>query len=482
MISNETPPLPTAIVQTQGELSRRFATRFWFATIACAALSLGLFWFARERAGDVVMIAFEEGHGLKAEDRLRYRGIDVGAVERVELDGSRTGVVVHVRLTKDARSIATEGSKFWIVRPVFSLDAIRGLDTLIGAKYIAIEPAQQNGRLQKHFAGLDSPPIAVPASGSLEFTLDAKTRGGLENGAPILYRGFSIGKVIQVGLATDARTVRARCAIDSEYRGIVRKNSKFWNRSGWRLDIGLTGIKLDADTLSQIVSGGIEMATPADGSSPVSTGHRFTLYDAPESEWLTWQPSLVYGQAWDKVEAKMPQPIRIALRWQERTFGFRSNQQRSAWCLPLADGTVLCCSEQVVAPKNAIAGSTVIELSGMSFSPEQVKSTSEQSSEALIARVAFETALPAELVRWPIDQLATGLPEVLSDVYIAHADLSSVMSVDVARLSKTDMGWKIDESIVLDKDLQGLPVVSASTNQVIGVLSLKSLTQQLIVN
>ncbi len=471
--------IPNAILQTNPTMARWFASRLWLLTLVCGMVSIGLFWYSRQNTGSLISIAFREGHGLKPEDRLTYRGIEIGAVEKIELNPARDGVVAHVRLTPQARSMAAEGAKFWIVRPMLSIDAIRGLDTLLGAKYIAIDPPSVGARTQSHFVGLDSAPIISPVDGSLEISLDAKSRGGLENGAPILFRGFRIGNVVQVSLAMDARTVRARCAIDPEYRDIIRSNSKFWNRSGWRLEFGLSGLKLDADTLAQMLSGGIEMATPSEPAPGVNTGHRFLLYDKPEAEWLAWQPSMAHGQAWSRLAPNMPQPIRIALRWQDRSFGFRRNQQRSAWCLPLSDGSVLCLAEQIAAPKSALADSTWIEFAGVSLSPSQFQvsnSTSEASQDSpsqdsLVDKVGrFTTSEPiaADVLRWPTDRVAGKLPEAVCDVLIAHADSSSVVAIDAGRLKKMPMGWEIDDQVIVDRDYHGLPVVSAEASQVIG--------------
>lgn len=469
--------IPVALLQTNPTMTRWFASRLWWLTLVCGLVSLGLFWYSRQNTGSLITIAFREGHGLKPEDRLTYRGIEIGAVEKIELNPDRDGVVAHVRLTPRARSMAADGAKFWIVRPMLSIDAIRGLDTLLGAKYIAIDPPSVGARAQSHFVGLDSAPIISPVDGSLEISLDAKSRGGLENGAPILFRGFRIGNVVQVSLAMDARTVRARCAIDPEYRDIIRNNSKFWNRSGWRLEFGLSGLKLDADTLAQMLSGGIEMATPSEPAPGVSTGHRFFLYDKPEAEWLAWQPSMAHGQAWSRLAPKMPQPIRIALRWQERSFGFRTNQQRSSWCLPLSDGSVLCLAEQNAAPKSALADSTRIEFAGVSLSPSQFQvssTTSEASQDNLDSSVdkvgRFTTSEPIadDVVRWPADRVAEKLPDAVCDVLIAHADSSSVVAIDAGRLKKTPMGWEIDDQVLVDRDYHGLPVVSSEASQVIG--------------
>lgn len=481
----DTPPdpnaeaIPVALLQTNPTMSRWFASRLWWLTLVCGLVSLGLFWYSRQNTGSLITIAFREGHGLKPEDRLTYRGIEIGAVEKIELNPDRDGVVAHVRLTPRARSMAADGAKFWIVRPMLSIDAIRGLDTLLGAKYIAIDPPSVGARPQSHFVGLDSAPIISPVDGSLEISLDAKSRGGLENGAPILFRGFRIGNVVQVGLAMDARTVRARCAIDPEYRDIIRNNSKFWNRSGWRLEFGLSGLKLDADTLAQMLSGGIEMATPSEPAPGVSTGHRFFLYDKPEAEWLAWQPSMAHGQAWNRLAPKMPQPIRLALRWQERSFGFRTNQQRSSWCLPLSDGSVLCLAEQIDAPKSALADSTRIEFAGVSLSPSQFQvsnTTSEASQDSSVDKVGrFTMSEPIadDVLRWPADRVAEKLPDAVCDVLIAHADSSSVVAIDAGRLKKTPMGWEIDDQVLVDRDYHGLPVVSSEASQVIGFIFIK---------
>jgi hypothetical protein len=476
--------LPIATVARRSGLSRWFASRFWFLTAVCGLMSAGLFWYARSNTGDLISIEFQHGHGIKLEDRLTFRGIDIGSVEKIELHPNREAIVTHVRMLPQTRHLAAEGAKFWIVRPRVSLESIQGLETLVGAKYIAIEPSSTGVALQSHFVGLEAPPMVAPPEGSLEISLDGTTRGGIESGAPILYRGFRIGNVVHVGLASDARTVRARCAIDPEYRDLVRQNSRFWNRSGWSLEIGITGVRLDADTLAQILSGGIEMATPTDPAPNVNTGQRFVLHDNPDPDWLTWKPSLAHGKIWSNLESRMPQPIRTAVRWQERSFGFRRNHQRSAWCLPLSDGSFVCLSEQVVAPKSALANTAKIELGGISVSPEQLRlmgAVPPNEDAMTVVRFQVAESIANDIARWPADQVANRFPEEICDVLIPHADASRVVAVDAARIKSTADGWVIDDSVVLDADAHGLPVVSTQTSQVIGLLIVRN-QHRIIIN
>ena len=467
---------PMATIRERTSFWSRFPTRLWWVTLMCGLVSAALLWTSWRNNGELIEIAFRDGYGLKPEDRLKHRGIDIGSVEKIEWNKSSDSVLVHVRMTAQTRSLASDGARFWIVRPLVSIDAIEGLDTILGAKYIAIEPSNAPGKTASRFVGLDAPPIPSPPEGALEISLDAPSRGGLESNAPILFRGFRIGSVIQVSLASDARTVQARCAIDPEYRELVRTNSKFWNRSGWRLDVGLTGIKLDADTLSQMLLGGIEMATPGGLNQIVSTGHRFVLYDKPEAEWTAWQPSLAHGQVWNRIAANMPQPIRSALRWQERSFGFRRNQQRSGWCLPLSDGTILTLSEQIAAPNSAIADTAMFEVAGQSVAPNQLTVAGEpfrlEESKSGTSRFSTVEPLPSEVSRWPSTGISSRLPEKVCDFILAHADPASVLVVDASRVSVTNSGWRIDDSVAIDRDYHGIPVVSTETTQVIGLLSI----------
>ena len=476
MQSESSTHFPAAIVKSVSEKSAGFRSRLWWLTLLCGLISLGLFWYSRQRTGDLIAIDFGDSFGLKTEDRLKYHGVEIGSVEKIELNPELNGVLVHVRMTPQSRSMAGEGARFWIVHPLVSIDSIQGLDTILGAKYLAIEPAQNGAKIMTRFTGLESPPMVTPRDGSLEITLDASSRGGLESNAPILYRGFRIGNVIQVGFASDARTVQARCAIDPEYRDLVRANSKFWNRSGWHLDVGLSGIKLDADTLAQMISGGVEMATPTEPDRNVNTGHRFKLYDKAEADWNTWQPSLAHGEAWNRLASKMPQPIRLALRWQQRSYGFRKNQQRIGWCLPVDDGTVICLNEQITAPTAAFTDSVVFELAGLSLASNklniQKQLTTENASMASIARFSPSELFALEINRWPTNMIANELPDKVCDVFLAHPDASSVLAVDAARLSVSEKCWSVDDMITIDRDYHGIPVVSAETSQVIGMLSI----------
>ena len=75
---------------------------------------------------------------------------------------------------------------------------------------------------------------------------------------------------------------------------MLRKTSQFWVTSGLGVDVGLTGLHLNADSLSSIVRGGVSFATPtvSEDPSPVQSGQMYVLHEKPDPGWLSSATSL----------------------------------------------------------------------------------------------------------------------------------------------------------------------------------------------
>ncbi|AMV32105.1 Paraquat-inducible protein B [Pirellula sp. SH-Sr6A] len=472
---NHTGSIPTPLEFDSHHASHLW---IWILPIGCVLLSVAFFWSAWMERGVEFDIEFNEGHGIKPEDRLKHKGIEIGVVKRVELDRELSKIIVKVRVAEHAKNVAKEGSRFWIVRPQITPGTIAGLETILGAKYLAMEPGSPDAPTKLRFTGLDSPPPDVPPAGSLELILDSATRRGLAPGAPIQFRGYQIGKVIDLGLSSDARSVQTRCWIAPEFRDLVRTGSKFWNRSGWRLDVGLTGVEIDAETLPQLITGGIEMATPDDSGDIVNTGHRFVLHERPESDWQKWAPSIGFGIGRSEQLGRVPPPQRMALRWQERSFGFRTQQQKVGWCLPIDDQTLLCFREQAFAPNSALAGTASIEVAGQSLRMdvdfrEPIPSLGglDSSDPFDVIRLPLKNPLPKEIPLWPMSRVKL---ETIStkplNVIVIQDRVQGSIHIDASRLSVDGDRWHVDSSIGLGADQHGLPVIEAETSNLIGLL------------
>ncbi len=102
------------------------------------------------------------------------------------------------------------------------------------------------------------------------------------------WRGVEVGQILSINLSPDARFVDIHARINSEYTRLLRSSSQFWVTSGLGLDVGLSGLRLNADSLTTIVRGGVSFATPAVGKdkNPIQSGHVFNLHEQPDPKWL----------------------------------------------------------------------------------------------------------------------------------------------------------------------------------------------------
>jgi paraquat-inducible protein B len=425
-----------------------------------------------------IEIRFENGDGLAIGDEVRHRGIVVGEVTSVDLNGDLTGVVVDVRLLNSASRLARVGTQFWVERPTVSVAEVRGLDTLVGGRYIAVQPGIADASLQTRFDGLTNAPPGDLPDGGVEIILEASQRGGLRRGVPVLYRGQRVGHVIAVSLASDATTVEARVWIDHIYRELVRDNTRFWMNSGIDVSVGLDGLKLSADTLSSIIVGGVSLATPSQPGAKISTGHRFQCAADAENEWLTWQARIPIGSHQLADGVPLPQPLRASLRWQEKRFGFRRDKQRSGWILPLSDGRILGPADLLMSDEKAIAGTTKLEAAGETIDISPVRVTG--FGGLLILPEKLDSVDPDS--RFPVQRL--GHSDERVDCLIVTSGSESVLSVTSSRfrIEKIDPSngaatgasmierWIVDPGVPLTADFHGASVVSRTDGKVVGVL------------
>ncbi len=221
-------PIPTARVLSvnQVHLLHR-QTRLWWMTGLCIAIAVGSLIWSFLRQGESIRIRFTDGHGLKVGDTMRYRGIDVGQVLRVNIADDLQGVAVEVRLDVGAQSFAVEGSQFWIERPRLRLGQASGLDTVLGAKYINTIPGAQPGVRCKSFVGLESP-VQLTGTDFLDVRIRFPAGEGLAAGDPVKYLKLTIGEVLGVDLSDDLEYVSVQVRLSGAAKSLARRGPQFW--------------------------------------------------------------------------------------------------------------------------------------------------------------------------------------------------------------------------------------------------------------
>jgi len=200
-------------------------------------------------------------------------------------------VVATARLRRAEAALAADGARFWIVRPEVGLGNITGLSTVMTGPEIQMVPG--TGQPRSEFVGLENVPAESDHKG-LAITLHCTRLGFIRPHSPVFYRGIEVGTVQDTRLSPDATGVDLQVFISQRYAPLVRNGSKFWKISGVGISGGLfSGLEFKLESLSTLVTGGIEFATPDSvdgGSARKETG--FVLYDEPQKEWATWAPRI----------------------------------------------------------------------------------------------------------------------------------------------------------------------------------------------
>jgi hypothetical protein len=413
-----------------------------------------------------VRVQFPAGEGLAAGDPVRFRGIDVGEVTYVELGEELDSVRVGVRLVGSAGKLARVGTQFWIERPRIEISEVRGLDTLLGGRYLALEPAREAAPPAAEFVGLAEAPPLARREGCLELELEARSRLGLMRGAPITYRGLEVGRVADVGLASDGASVSVQVIIEPEYAELVRKNSVWWSTGGVRLDAGLTGVNLSVDSFAAWLRGGVAFATPDPPGDKVVTGYRFGLAEKADPEWLTWQPRIATGSwtAGGEGRLALPRVARVAASWQTSFLGFARRHGAQAWCLPLDNGRALV-PYSLITEAQAAKGEVSLEIAGVSGSLDPAKIADAGG----LASVPLPKGI--KVARWPVEKIADKPWNGKSALLVVNPELSDPLPLDAARAAGSDNGRiEINEAVAFHKSLEGSAVIDTNGGLLLGLL------------
>ena len=285
------PVLATAAV-------RRHIGFSWIWLLPLAALGLVAYLFyglARER-GPRIAITFESADGLVAQQTLvRYKAVTLGVVQHIELSDDRSHVVVEVQLSRDAKDLVNEKTRFWVARPRFSggLSGLQtGLETLVSGAYVAMDPGPKGSQPQSRFVGLEKPPsIRSDQPGSVYF-LATKAIGGLGEGAPIYYRDVNVGEVLSYEL--NDTEVRLRIFVQAPYDRQVKKETRFWNSSGISVDTGANGLHVELQSLKSLLAGGIAFGNPKTTALTTANAEdSFRLFPTKEQAEVDFYPHRV---------------------------------------------------------------------------------------------------------------------------------------------------------------------------------------------
>ena len=254
------------------------------------ALAYYIHRFVTQR-GTEIRVTFADANGLRVgQTPLSVRGVQVGMVSGLTLSDDQQHAVVHFELTKAYEFIAKTNTTFWIVRPDVSGGVVSGFSTVTSGPYIEALPGA--GDPTTDFNGMERRPILF--GDGTRIVIHAAQLKHLQLNSPVLYRGLQVGTVQDIRFSDDTTQVNATLFIWKHYTSLVTTHSEFWSVGGTDVKGGVfSGLQVQIDSLRTLIAGGVEFATPDDGSGePIVSGQQFVLHDEPKDEWLKWEPRI----------------------------------------------------------------------------------------------------------------------------------------------------------------------------------------------
>jgi paraquat-inducible protein B len=253
----------------------------WLVPVTAVVLGASLVVNAWRTAGPRITISFQTAQGLEVGKTLvKYRSVTVGHVTAISLSSDHHRVLISAELERSAKDLLTADARFWVVRPRIGIGWVSGLETLISGPYIAAEAGEAKTG-QTEFVGLEEPPPSTHGLLGKSLVLHAKEVGSLALDAPVYFRHFEVGHVVDRQLDPDGYGARVVVFIDAPYDRLVTRATRFWNASGIDLKLSADGLKVRTQSLASVLAGGIAFATAptAQDATQVPSGTEFVLFD-----------------------------------------------------------------------------------------------------------------------------------------------------------------------------------------------------------
>ena len=284
MTDESNPPPTTALDDLPHPVvrhRRRFsASLIWLVPALAAVIGVSLIINSVLQAGPQISISFESAEGLDAgKTTVKYKNVVIGKVDRIRLSGDRSHVLVGVALDKSAKSFATEGTRFWVVRPRIGIGGVSGIDTLLSGAFIGADVGDSEAS-QDDFKGLETPPAVNHSAPGRSFVLHSDDLGSLDIGSPVYYRRIQVGRVVSYRLDQNGKGVSMQIFIDGPNDKFVTTSTRFWNASGVDVSLGADGLKLNTESLATVVAGGMAFQDPAGphDSTPATQDAQYQLF------------------------------------------------------------------------------------------------------------------------------------------------------------------------------------------------------------
>ncbi len=241
--------------------SRTNLSAVWLVPLVALGIGIWMLFEYVNSTGPEVTLIMSDASGIEVgKTQIKSLNVKVGVVTDVKLGANYENIVVKAQMDKDAERMLREDSQFWIVEPRVGKEGISGLETLLSGAYIQLQPGKSQQR-KTRFEVLDVPPVAPPNAQGIRVILNHELAGQLNVGDPVIYQGFTAGRVEKVTIDAEKRIANYQLFIFEPFDALVRTASQFWLNSGVDLQLNAEGFKVRIDSIESLLGGGVSFGT-----------------------------------------------------------------------------------------------------------------------------------------------------------------------------------------------------------------------------
>ena len=239
-----------------------------------------------------ITIVFDDVEGLQVNfSQLTYKGVNVGKVTNVRLN-EKQQVEVKALIYSDFASFAKEGTVYYLKKPRISLQEVANAGSTVMAVNIGVIKSE-SPTVQTKFEGIERQPSVETSHFGTVFKVEDITASSVNVDAPVYYKNVQIGKVSKIDLSEDGSKVVVDCLIYDKYKKLIRKNSEFYDISGFEMKFSIfSGSKVESNTFTSLLKGGLVVVTPYEYGEIANPKDKFTLVKTLREDWKSISPSI----------------------------------------------------------------------------------------------------------------------------------------------------------------------------------------------
>ncbi|MDV5170174.1 intermembrane transport protein PqiB [Photobacterium rosenbergii] len=254
-MSNPSPP------QAKKEAIKQISS-IWLVPVIAVGIGIWMLFQFITSQGPEITLKIDTAEGIEVgKTEIKALNVKVGVVTSVTLNEDYSAIEVTAQMDKDAARMLKDDTLFWVVKPRIGKSGVSGLDTLLSGAYIQLRPGKSENE-QRTFKVLDIPPVAPPDAKGLRLILSHNEAGKLGVGDPVLYEGFTVGRVENVSFDTASKKAHYQLFIFEPYNSLIRKRTRFWLTSGVDLQMSAEGFNLKIGSIESLITGGVSFRVP----------------------------------------------------------------------------------------------------------------------------------------------------------------------------------------------------------------------------